>query len=135
MDLIRLRARPQTPVPPRLPASPAPEPEGTGTPGLGGELGENAAALFFGDGGSACHHPHRAGGTPLLLWTCLGVGPAPHGGNGCWEGARAGPWRGTRVWTSWESGEGEGKENCRSEDETEDEKDRESGKDAFLYPS
>jgi len=56
MDLIRLRVRPQTPVPPWPPASPAPEPEGTGKLRLSGELGENAAAFLFGIGG--------AGGTP-----------------------------------------------------------------------
>lgn len=83
--MIKSRVGPQTPVPPPLPASPAPEPKGT--PGVGGELGGNAATFLFGDGGSACHHPHGAGGTPLPLWTCLVVGPAPHGGNGCWEGA------------------------------------------------
>lgn len=65
--------------------------------GLPGDLGENVAAFLFGDGVSACPHPHGAGGTPLPLWICLSVVPAPHGVSGCWEGAQAGRWWGARV--------------------------------------
>lgn len=93
MDLIRLRVRPQTLVPPPLPASQAPEPEGTGTLGLRGELGENTAAFLFGHGGSASHHPHRDSGTPLCCSRPASVlALLPMEGNGCQDGAQPGPW-------------------------------------------
>lgn len=136
MDLIRSRVRPQTLVPPPLPASQAPEPEGTtGTPGLRGELGENAAAFLFGDGGSASHHPHRDGGTPLLLQTCLRVGPAPHGGE--WLPRWGTTWSMVRG-LGYRQGGRAGKVRERRTVGLKrklNEKDRESGKDALLYPS
>lgn len=92
MDLIRSRVRPQTLVPPPLPASQAPAPEGTGTLGLRGELGENAAAFFFGDGGSASIIPTGTEGPLCHSRPASVLALLPTEGNGRQDGAQPGPW-------------------------------------------
>lgn len=130
MDLIRLKVRPQTPKPPPLPASLVPEPEGTGMLELAGELRGKAAAFLFGDGGSACRHSRGAwqDSSPALVSALLPMGGmAPRRGHelvlgrglGCRPGGRAGKAREMEI-TGLKI-----KVN---------EKDRENGKDACMYP-
>lgn len=78
MDLIRWRLRPPVAAP--LPASLAPEQEGTGRQGLSRELGEEVAGFLSGAGGSA-----------LVSLICLGASPALAGGCDCWEGHELAP--------------------------------------------
>lgn len=104
MDLIRSGVRPQTPLSSPLPASPASEPEGTGTLGLGREqekmqqplsLGMVVppAIISMGPSGLLCHSRPASGSSLLPTW-----GMAARRGHKLSPGKELGCSQGERVW-------------------------------------